>query len=195
MRLASDRLTPMFALAACLAIAGCGAGNGAAEPATGPQAPPEVPAALAPPDAKATVALRAQATGTQGYACAASGGGFAWSFTGPEATLRDERGAPLGTHFAVPPSPAPHWRHPDGSEVVGAKIAAATPDAAAVPWLLLKVTSSAGAGALSAVKYIQRVHTTGGLAPDAAGCDAASAGKAARVPYTAEYVFYAAPGG
>jgi len=48
----------------------------------------------------------------------------------------------------------------------------------------------AGSGVLSPVTSIQRVNTKGGKAP-ATGCDAASANKELRVPYSADYLFYA----
>jgi hypothetical protein len=58
-----------------------------------------------------------------------------------------------------------------------------------IPWLLLKSKSTEGVGALSTVKYVQRVDTVGGVAP-AAGCDAGHAGVETRVDYTANYLFY-----
>jgi hypothetical protein len=38
--------------------------------------------------------------------------------------------------------------------------------------------------------YIQRIAATGGLAPPAAQCTAATAGTVAEVPYTADYYFW-----
>jgi hypothetical protein len=86
-----------------------------------------------------------------------------------------------GKHYA-----GPTWQASDGSTVVGARVAGATPDPTAIPWLLLRATSHAGAGEMTEVTYIQRVATTGGLAP-AEGCTPASLGAVARVPYTASY--------
>jgi hypothetical protein len=40
------------------------------------------------------------------------------------------------------------------------------------------------------IDWVQRVRTSGGLAP-ATGCDAAHAGAVVRVPYTATYCFFA----
>jgi hypothetical protein len=67
-----------------------------------------------------------------------------------------------------------------------------SPVEGAIPWLLLRAKSNEGAGALASVKYIQRVDTTGGVAPSA-GCDAGHAGAETRVEYSANYVFYGAP--
>jgi hypothetical protein len=43
---------------------------------------------------------------------------------------------------------------------------------------------------LSRATSIQRLNTKGGKAP-ASGCDAAHAGQEVRVPYSADYLFYA----
>jgi hypothetical protein len=72
--------------------------------------------------------------------------------------------------------------------VVGAVKANAPGGAGNIPWLLLDVKSREGAGVFAAAKGILRIDTVGGLAP-AQGCDEAHAGQAARVPYTAIYVF------
>jgi len=63
------------------------------------------------------------------------------------------------------------------------------PNANAIPWLLLKATWDGQAGAFAGATHIQRVATTGGLAPTAAG----TKGQIASVPYRAEYYFYRAP--
>jgi hypothetical protein len=43
--------------------------------------------------------------------------------------------------------------------------------------------------------YVQRIETTGGLAPPAADCSAATAGAVTEVPYTADYYFWKHTGG
>jgi hypothetical protein len=43
---------------------------------------------------------------------------------------------------------------------------------------------------LVATTFIQRIATTGGLAPPAADCNATTAGTVAEVPYTADYYFW-----
>jgi hypothetical protein len=73
--------------------------------------------------------------------------------------------------------------------VVGAvKANAPAPAAGSIPWLLLDIKSSEGSGVFNQAKGILRVSTVGGVAP-AQGCDEANAGKEARVPYTATYLF------
>src|SRR5439155_21821767 len=56
-----------------------------------------------------------------------------------------------------------------------------------IPWLLLRAVSTEGSGIFQQVTYIQRVNTTGGVAPVNPG---SATGTRIGVPYTAEYVFY-----
>ena len=80
----------------------------------------------------------------------------------------------------------------DGSRVTGKAVAnAPSPDADSIPWLLVTVVGHEGGGVLSPVTSIQRLNTKGGKAP-AAGCDAEHMAKEVRVPYTANYLFFAA---
>lgn len=143
----------------------------------------DVPAALRVPAGNAP-AFELQADGVQLYACASSGGAFAWAFQAPEAKLFGPGGEPAGKHYA-----GPTWEANDGSKVAGVKVEGATPDPAAIPWLLLRATSHAGSGRMGEVTFVQRLQTSGGSAPSG-GCDADHAGAVARVPYRAAYRFY-----
>ena len=148
---------------------------------------PAVPAALVP--AGETAVGRVAARGVQIYECRAKTGatGAEWAFVGPEAELLDASGAPAGKHYA-----GPHWEDRDGSRIVGSvKARADAPIAGAIPWLLLTTRSVGGSGRLAKVTSIQRVNTVGGVAP-VGGCDAGTLGRSARVPYTADYVLFAA---
>jgi hypothetical protein len=51
--------------------------------------------------------------------------------------------------------------------------------------------SHEGTGVMAQVTFIQRINTKGGKAP-ASGCDAGHAGQEVRVPYSADYRFFAA---
>src|SRR5512140_2473725 len=146
--------------------------------------PPLPSPALAVP-AGNELAFQLDAVGVQIYACKATATGFAWSFVAPEATLYKEDKA-VGKHYV-----GPTWEYKDGSKVVGAKLAAATPDPTSIPWLLLGAVSHDGAGKMADVTYVQRLETVGGIAP-ATGCDATTVGAGARVPYTATYFFWKA---
>lgn len=128
-------------------------------------------------------ALEAQGRGVQIYTCDAEKG---WIFKAPEATLYID-GKTVGTHGA-----GPRWTWNDGSAITG-KVESQLPAPNAqsdITWLVLQATNVGGAGgALSGVKTVRRSDTHGGVAP-ATGCDAAHAGVAVRVPYTATYSFY-----
>jgi hypothetical protein len=143
----------------------------------------QLPAALAVP-AGNELEFHYHAVGVQIYACAATAAGPAWSFVAPAATLYTERGSVAGSHFA-----GPTWQGRDGSQVVGARVAGVTVDPSAIPWLLLRAASHSGDGSMSEVSFIQRVATSGGIAPSS-GCDLSTIGAQARVAYSADYCFY-----
>ena len=147
---------------------------------------PDVPDTIQAP-AGEEVVLYTHATGSQIYTCqAATDGKFSWTLKAPEADLHDRKDKVIGQHSA-----GPTWKLKDGSEVTGkaaAKVDSLDPDS--IPWLLVKVVSHAGKGALDAVTTIQRVHTHGGQ-PPAEGCDASHRDAEAKVSYSADYYFYA----
>jgi uncharacterized protein DUF3455 len=159
-----------------------------------PQAPvrPGVPENLKAP-AGEEVILAAHATGTQIYACRQSEDQkFAWVFKAPEAELTDTTGKKIAHHSA-----GPTWKHIDGSEVKGKVVAkqdapkVEAPKPEAIPWLLLSATSHSGEGIFSRVTSIQRIHTEGGMPPEAKDCDGSAAGKEVGTVYAADYYFYA----
>lgn len=171
----------LVAVAASLALAQVGHANGG---------DPEVPSRLVVPEGNKAY-LVSHAVGVQIYSCNATATGYAWTFVAPRADLYDHRGRkPIGTHFA-----GPTWRASDGSKVVGARVDGATVDPKAIDWLLLSAVSTAEGPRgddLADTTFIQRINTTGGLAPAAANCNAATAGTTVEVPYTADYVFWRA---
>jgi hypothetical protein len=143
----------------------------------------ELPAALKP--AGLSVYLEVPATGVQIYTCGKNdAGAWTWTFKAPEAALFDTAKKQIGKHYA-----GPTWEALTGGKVVGAvKASAPAPTAGAIPWLLLDIKLNEGSGVFNQAKGILRVSTEGGVAP-AQGCDEANAGKEARVPYTATYLF------
>jgi len=146
----------------------------------------EIPAQLKAP-AGEELLLRVHAKGEQIYVCKGDGAKFAWTLKAPEAQLFDKDGKVFGKHFA-----GPSWEASDGSRVTGKAIAnVPSPDAGSIPWLLVKVLTHEGSGALSRATSIQRIDTKGGKASEA-GCDAAHAEQEIRSAYTADYLFYAA---
>jgi len=145
----------------------------------------EVPLALQPPVNEKLI-LQLHGTGDQIYSCKSESGQFYWTLKAPDARLLDIKGQPFGKHFA-----GPSWEANDGSRATGKLVATVdSPDADSIPWLLLKVVSHAGSGTLSRAATIQRLHTEGGKAPSD-GCDSDHVNQEVRVPYSADYLFYA----
>jgi hypothetical protein len=144
----------------------------------------QVPEQLRPPTGE-RVLLQVHAKGDQIYTCKSDGTQFAWTLKAPDAKLFDKDGRPFGKHFA-----GPSWEANDGSRVTGKAVANASPDPDSIPWLLLNTVSHDGSGVLSPVTNIQRLNTKGGKAP-ASGCDASHVGQEVRVPYSADYLFFA----
>ena len=107
--------------------------------------------------------------------------GTNWVFVAPEALLFHGNGV-VATHFA-----GPTWESNSGSTVVGAVIDKCIPDPNSIPWLLLAAAETEGPGIFADVTFIQRLNTAGGVAPSEPGD---FVGEVARVPYTADYVFY-----
>lgn len=156
---------------------------------------PVVPAALKVPEEYAQV-VKIAAKGVQIYTCKSTpenASVYQWVLKGPEAELYNEQGQNIGTHYA-----GPTWELKDGSKVAG-KVAAKAqaPDKNTIPWLLLaarapveKVSGTAMlTGQLSGVKWIHRVNTAGGQAPQS-DCDRAQQNREVRVKYSADYYFY-----
>jgi Protein of unknown function (DUF3455) len=81
----------------------------------------------------------------------------------------------------------------DRLDGLGVPLNPGTGSVTATPWLRLSAASTAAApdgDRLVDTTYIQRIATTGGLAPPSAECNAATAGTRAEVPYTADYYFW-----
>jgi hypothetical protein len=149
------------------------------------------------------------AFGTQNYIClpsATAPTGVAWTLFGPQANLFTDHDRQVMTHFLSPnPDEAgvlrATWQDSDDTRAVWARAIATSSDpnyveAGAIPWLKLEVMGSErgprGGRAVSATTFIQRLNTTGGVAP-AEGCTVpANVGVRSFVPYTADYFFYKA---
>jgi hypothetical protein len=184
--------------------------------ADGTITPPPLPAGLAPVPAGNKLFLGTHAVGTQNYVCKPSGAGVAYVLFTPEATLFGEDGGQVITHYFSPnpfePNTDPKvaapggtiratWQYRDTSRV-WAKVhatdatgsGAVTVDQTAIAWLLLDGVGSqngpTGGDRLTGTTFVQRLNTTGGLAPKT-GCSALTdLGNTAFVPYTADYFFY-----
>jgi hypothetical protein len=165
--------------------------------------PPPVPADLEV-DAGSRAFLVGHAVGTQNYICLPADDGFAWALFTPEATLFDDHGRQLTTHF-FSPNPIengafrPTWQHSRDTSSVWVRLDTASSDAdfvapGAIPWLLLEVAGTAdgprGGNALTRTTQIHRVNTAGGVAPSTGCSESENVGAKAFVPYTADYFFY-----
>ncbi|WP_263383189.1 DUF3455 domain-containing protein [Granulicella arctica] len=137
------------------------------------------------PQANQQAVLTVQGRGAQIYGCQPIGATFQWVFQAPVARLFDDKNVEVGTH-----ADGPTWTLQDGSSVQGILVTKQpSPDAANIPWLLLKATKPQRAGLLTSVEMIRRSDTKGGIAPTT-GCDATHKGDLVRVPYSATYTFY-----
>jgi Protein of unknown function (DUF3455) len=179
------RWTVSISLVAIILLVGGFAGSASAQGT--PPAVVQVPANLSPPESSVLL-FELAARGVQIYACEANPDDpaeFIWTFKAPEAELFNLRGELAGTHFA-----GPTWQGNDGSAVVGEVLERDdSPDAGAIPWLLLGAKEHRGSGAFSTIAYVQRFNTVGGVAPSE-GCDESHEGEEVRVPYDATYAFY-----
>jgi hypothetical protein len=109
-------------------------------------------------------------------------------FVAPRANLYGDNGKLIITRFG-----GPTWQAKDGNRVVGRLEANIAAGATAIPWLWLAAASTAAGpdgDRLVNTTFIQRIATTGGLAPPAAQCNATTAGTEVEVPYTADYYFW-----
>jgi Protein of unknown function (DUF3455) len=158
----------------------------AAASAQAPQAT-TIPEAIRPPTGEKLI-LRAHAMGAQIYLCQSGADGKAqWTLKAPEADLMDDTGSLVGHHTA-----GPVWQYADGSGVTGKAVARVdSPDSHSIPWLLLEAVGHTGDGVLGSVAHIQRIYTRGGQAPAASDCDASRNNAEVRIPYSADYYFYA----
>lgn len=167
--------------------------------------PPPVPDNLQVP-AGNKLFLVGHAVGSQNFICLPSGSGVAFLLFTPQATLFGDDGEQIITHFF---SPNPFedgtiratWEHSrDTSKVwaaVGPNGISTDPNfvaPGAITWLLLHVVNHqdgpTGGNRLSATTYIQRLNTSGGLAPSLGCASLIDIGNKAFMPYTADYFFY-----
>jgi Protein of unknown function (DUF3455) len=167
--------------------------------------PPLVPPELQVPAGNQAF-LEGHAVGTQNYICLPAGAGTAWTLFGPQATLFNDHDQQIITHF-LSPNPdesgtaRPTWQHSWDTSSVWAMATASSSDpdfveSGAIPWLLLQVVGAdagpTGGDRLTRTTFIQRLNTSGGIAPSTGCTQAADVGQRAFVPYTADYLFYKA---
>jgi hypothetical protein len=170
---------------------------------------PPVPANLEVP-AGHTLFLATRAIGTQNYVCVTGAKRtVGWRFLGPQATLFVDSGGGLpqqaATHF-LSGNPGeglarPAWQHSVDTSRVWGRVQSSSTDQnyvapGAIPWLLLEVAGTelgpTGGGFMAQTTFIQRVNTSGGVAPVTGCTNDDQIGTVALVPYTTDYFFYRA---
>jgi hypothetical protein len=167
--------------------------------------PPAVPADIAVADGYSPF-LRGHAVGTQNYICAPAStpSGRDWLFIGPQATLFDDDGKQIMTHFQSRNPDAAGaiqatWQHSRDTSAVWATKFSGSLDPnfvapGAIEWLRLDVSGSefgpAAGDKLERAAFIQRINTIGGVKPASAECTAAAINTRRLVPYQADYYFY-----
>ena len=125
-----------------------------------------------------------RASGDHVYECRAVQGGYAWVFLNPDATLFE------GTRSVATHTTPGQWDSSSDRSSTSGRIAGTQPAGAGnLPWALYRTQSGTGSGMFDNVTSVQRVNTSGGVAPTA-GCTDTSAGSETRVGFTADFYFY-----
>jgi hypothetical protein len=169
--------------------------------------PPIVPDGLGVEEGN-EVFLLGRGVGTQNYVCAHCDPtkancplGVAFTLFTPQATLFNDQGEQLITHFS---SPNPieggtvrvTWQDSRDTSSVWAKLVKAVMvKDDAIAWVLLNVKDTGTLAGptgdrMTKTTFIQRVNTVGGLAPAGECVSSADLGRQAFVPYRADYFFY-----
>jgi hypothetical protein len=146
--------------------------------------------------------LIGHATGTQNYMCLPSGSGFKFKLVTPRATLANEVGKQITTHY-FSPNPIEQgvvratWEHSRDSSIVWGKVVDGdniTVNSDAIDWLRVTVTGTeegpTGGDTFAHTTFVQRINTVGGLARPEGCSSLADVGAQQFSPYTADYVFY-----
>src|SRR5215216_3964916 len=176
--------------------------------------PPPVPGNIQVP-AGNKLFLVGHAVGTQNYICVPSGTGVRFVLFTPQATLFDDEGEQLTTHYF---SPNPFevntdpkllgnhtiratWQDSKDSSTVWGQVkpgnSSTDPnfvEPGAIPWLLVTIVGDqdgpTGGDRLSATTFIQRLNTHGGSASSTGCTSLEDIGNMMFVPYTTDYYFY-----
>jgi hypothetical protein len=153
--------------------------------------------AAIPPPAGLAPALRVSAdeepafmlsgNGVQVYECRlglAEPNTYVWAFVAPEATLYE--GSRTAARMA---SPNLVESASDRSSVSGFVRSMQPAGGNNLPWTVMRARPIGEDGQFAGVTSIQRVNTSGGMAP-MGGCNADNVGAEARAAYSADYYFY-----
>jgi uncharacterized protein DUF3455 len=109
---------------------------------------------------------------------------YAWAFAAPSVTLYD------GARSVGRLTSTNVWEATNDRTSISGTVRATQPGGDNnLPWALFRAMPSGDTGLFSGVTSVQRVNTSGGIAP-ATGCDATHTGTEVRAPFTADYYFY-----
>jgi hypothetical protein len=168
--------------------------------------PPPVPANLEVP-AGSKLFFVGHAVGTQNYVCLPFADGVRFTLFTPQATLfKPDDSTQVATHYFGPnPDEAgairAAWQHSRDTGTVWGRVlpghSSTDPNyvaPGAIPWLLVTVVGAEagpdGGDKLTATTHIQRLNTSGGLAPSTGCASSGDIGNQAFVPYETDYYFY-----
>jgi Protein of unknown function (DUF3455) len=206
-----NQATRRFLLIACSTALAAAFTASLPQPAhADPVTPPAVPDNVKVPEG-AKAFLVGHATGTQNYVCQPSGAGFKFVLFTPQATLFGDNEKQIITHYFSPnlaPDPGENsgtiratWQDSHDTSTVWASATPATTSTderfvqpGAVAWVRLTVVGRQGgpigSNKLGPTTFVQRVNTSGGVAPSDGCSSLADVGNQAFQPYTADYFFY-----
>jgi hypothetical protein len=146
---------------------------------------PSIPEPIKPPAGSRPVGAFVVTNGTQNYTCVVPAGDTEGAYTGgstPEAQL-------VGTGGRIHHFAGPSWQSLRDNSLVTATKSVGSDRAGTIQELLLKVVTHSGNGILSKADWINRLYTSGGVAPK----DSCTAGQVVKVSYKALYVFWDDP--
>lgn len=161
--------------------------------------PPPVPANIQVPAGNVPY-LVGHAAGTQNYVCLPSGDTFRYTLFTPQATLFNDDMEEIMTHY-FGPNPdeggtiRAAWQHSQDTSTVWGQVMPGNSSTdsryvapGAIAWLLVTIVGDqagpTGGDKLTQTTYIQRVNTSGGVAPSTGCSSASNIGSQAFVPYT-----------
>lgn len=146
---------------------------------------PLIPEGIKPPPGSRPIGAYVVATGTQNYTCVVAPGATTGAYSAPstpEAQL-------IGTGGRIHHFGGPSWQSLRDKSLVTAVKETAEKREGTIPELRLRVDSHSGTGILSRADYINRLYTSGGVAPTGS----CTTGQVSKVAYKAVYVFWDAP--
>jgi hypothetical protein len=139
------------------------------------------------PGDNARKTLELHGTGNFVFRCSADAKGSYWKFERPEANLFNKYDELVVRHSG----PMQAFDHIDGSRIISSRI---------ISWInppepeknaklvLMKTVADPGDRELSAVRFVQRLNTNGGM--PAGNCSREQLGRLLKIPFSADFIFW-----